>query len=331
MIALEVNQNHKGVEKMKKLKVLFFGAGVLGSLYAAKFKEAGMDVALVARGKRVEELRENGIVLQDFKTEERTTTKIRVLDGMPEKEYFDVCIVMIQRTHLTEALKDLAKNKKIPTFLFMQNKVTGPEEMVEALGRDRVMIGHCNAGGERQGQVVHYMIAEEMPLGELNGEKTERLERLAEAFKAAGFKNYFSKNIDSWKRYHVALAVPFALAMYNNDSCNYKMAENREDCRRAWRGIKEAFRVLRDRGFPVEPPKFRLIFAMPEFLVLPLFQRILKTKIADIGMARHLRNAQEEMDLLTEEFFEIADGSKVSTPVLDELRFNQNSQQQAIS
>ncbi len=316
---------------MKKLKVLFFGAGVLGSLYAARFKEAGMDVSLVARGKRVEELREKGIVLQDFKTGERTTTRVRVMDGMPEKEYFDVCIVMIQRTHLADALKDLAKNKKIPTFLFMQNTTTGPEEMVEALGRDRVMMGHCNAGGEREDHVVHYMIAAEMPLGELNGEKTERLKRLAEAFKAAGFKNYFSKNIDSWKRYHVALAVPFALAMYNNDSCNYKMAENREDCRRAWRGIKEAFRVLRDRGFPVEPPKFRLIFAMPEFLVLPLFQRVLKSKVADIGMARHLRNAGEEMGLLAEEFFAIVDRSGVSTPVLNDLRSNQDPSLRAIS
>lgn len=309
---------------MKNLKVLFFGAGVLGSLYAAKFKEAGMDVSLVARGKRVEELRENGIVLQDFKTEERTKTRVRILDGMPEKEYFDVCVVMIQRAHLTEALKDLAKNKNIPTFLFMQNEVTGPKEMVEALGRDRVMIGHANAGGERDGQVVHYMIAAEMPLGELTGEKTERLKILSEAFKAAGFKNYYSKNIDSWKRYHVALAVPFALAMYNNDICNFKMAKNKEDCRRAWRGIKEAFRVLKDRGFPVEPPKFRLIFAIPEFLILPLFQRMLRSKVADIGMARHLRNAQDEMDILAEEFFEIADRSRVSTPVLDDLRSNQN-------
>ncbi|WP_241080673.1 ketopantoate reductase family protein [Natranaerofaba carboxydovora] len=36
----------------KKMKVLFFGAGVLGSLYAAKMKEAGLDVTIVARGNR---------------------------------------------------------------------------------------------------------------------------------------------------------------------------------------------------------------------------------------------------------------------------------------
>jgi len=313
------------------MKILIFGAGVLGSLYAAKFKEAGMDVALVARGKKVNELREKGIVLQDFKTGERTTTKVRILDGMPEEEYFDACVVMIQRTHLTEALKELAKNPNIPTFVFMQNNVKGPGEMVKTLGRERVMFGHGNAGGERKDGVVYYMIAEEMPLGEMDGEKTERLEKLAEAFKNAGFKNYFSKNIDSWKRYHMGLAVPFAFAMYRNDSCNYKMAENREDCRKAWRGIKEAFRALKDRGFPVEPPKFKLIFALPEFLVIPLFQRVLKSKVADIGMARHLRNAQEEMDILAGEFLEIVDRSDVATPVLDELRSMLNSSSGAAS
>jgi len=313
------------------MKVLFFGAGVLGSLYAARFKEAGMDVALVARGKKVNELRKNGIVLQDFKTGERTTTKVRILDGMPGEEYFDACVVMIQRIHLTEALKELSKNPNIPTFVFMQNNLRGPEEMIKALGRERVMVGHGNAGGERKAGVVHYMIAEEMPLGELDGEKTERLKRIADAFKAAGFANYCSKNIDSWKRYHMALAVPFAFAMYRNEICNYKMAENREDCQKAWRGIKEAFRVLKEQGFPVEPPKFKLIFALPEFLVLPLFQRVLRTKVSDIGMARHLRNAQEEMDILAGEFFELVDRSDVATPVLDELRLTEKSSPRAVS
>ena len=35
---------------MKKMRILFFGAGVLGSLYAARLHEAGTEVILVARG-----------------------------------------------------------------------------------------------------------------------------------------------------------------------------------------------------------------------------------------------------------------------------------------
>ena len=52
------------------MKFLFFGAGVLGSLYAAKLREAGMDVTLVARGSRYEDLKKHGVVLEGFKTKE---------------------------------------------------------------------------------------------------------------------------------------------------------------------------------------------------------------------------------------------------------------------
>lgn len=36
------------------MKLLIYGAGVIGSLYAALFGEAGYDVTVYARGKRLE-------------------------------------------------------------------------------------------------------------------------------------------------------------------------------------------------------------------------------------------------------------------------------------
>ncbi len=53
---------------MGDLKYLFFGAGVLGSVYAAKLHEAGVDVTVVARDKRFADIKEHGIVLEQFKT-----------------------------------------------------------------------------------------------------------------------------------------------------------------------------------------------------------------------------------------------------------------------
>jgi len=44
---------------MKKMKYVFFGAGVLGSVYAAKLHETGADVTVVARSKRLEDIKNN--------------------------------------------------------------------------------------------------------------------------------------------------------------------------------------------------------------------------------------------------------------------------------
>ncbi len=317
---------------MRKPKVLFFGAGVLGSLYAARLKEAGKDVTLVARGSRLADIKEHGIVLEQFDTGERTTTGMRVVNQMPADEYFDFCVVLVQKNQLTSALAALKTNPHIPSFIFLNNTAEGPQEMIDALGKERVMMGHANAGGEREGHVIYYMVAEKMTLGELDGENSLRLQQIKDIFEEAGFPVEISKNIDSWKRYHVALAVPFAYAMYNNDSCNYLMAQNRADVQKCMRGIREAFQVLRTLGYPMEPPRFRWIFAIPDFLMVPLFQRVLKSHIADIGMARHLRNAREEMEQLSEEFFALVEKAGIDTPVLDELRlFADSSGQQRIS
>lgn len=45
---------------MKRQKVLFFGAGVLGSLYAARLHKAGSDVTILARGQRFKDIKEHG-------------------------------------------------------------------------------------------------------------------------------------------------------------------------------------------------------------------------------------------------------------------------------
>ena len=305
---------------MKKMKVMFFGAGVLGSLYAARLHEAGNEVTLVARGSRLEDLKKHGIVLEQFDTGERTTTKVPIIDHVPREEHFDLCVVLVQKTQLHEALTALKVNPHIPTFLFMNNTAEGPQDIIDVLGRERVMMGHANAGGERIGHVVHYMITQEMTLGELDGSKSERLQRIADTFKETGIAVEISKNVDAWKRYHVALAVPFAFAMYMNQSCNYRLSENRKDVKLCMVGIREAFNVLRTLGYPVEPPKLRYVFAIPDFLLVPLFQKVLKSKIADIGMARHLKNAREEMEQLTKEFMVLVEKSGVDTPVLDELQ-----------
>ncbi len=44
------------------MKILIYGAGVIGSLYAVLFAEAGYDTSVYARGKRLEFLKKNGLL-----------------------------------------------------------------------------------------------------------------------------------------------------------------------------------------------------------------------------------------------------------------------------
>ena len=305
-----------------KFKILVFGAGVLGSLYSARLQDAGHEVTVVARGKRYEDIKQHGIVLEYFDTGKETKTLVKVVNKMPGEEFFDFCLVPIQKTQLAEALPVLAANKQIPTFLFMVNNAEGPAEIVNDLGKERVVLGFANAGGERDGYRVRLMIAKgkAVTVGELDGIKSDRLLQIASAFRDAGIPVEFSNNIDAWLRYHVALVGPLANAMYMAGACNYKLAQNPEIIRKGLRGMREAFRVLRAHGFPVEPPSIKVVFAIPDCILVPLARKVFDSKLLDIGGARHARSARAEMAKLNEELLALAREAGIKTPHLDELQ-----------
>src|SRR5512141_3031770 len=55
------------------MKVLIYGAGVLGSIYAGHLHHAGNDVTILARGERFSILRNQGLILQNARTGEQTS------------------------------------------------------------------------------------------------------------------------------------------------------------------------------------------------------------------------------------------------------------------
>ena len=303
------------------LKVLVFGAGVLGSLYAARLADAGHDVTLVARGRRYRDLREHGVVLEYFDTGRRTTTHVRTLDAMPTEEHFDFCLVVVQKTQLAEALPVLAGNARIPTFVFMVNTAEGPQAMIDALGPERVMLGFSNAGGERDGHLVRLMEAKgkAVTLGELDGTQSERLQRIEAAFKRAGFPVEISRNPDAWLRYHVAMIAPWANGFYMAGGCNIAFSKNRKATHMALRAMREAVAVVRAHGFPLEPPMLRYLLLIPDFILVPLMQRVMASPIMDIGGKRHALAARDEMTALNEELLAMAETVGMGTPMMRAL------------
>jgi len=240
---------------------------------------------------------------------------------MPSKDYYDFCLVLVQKSQLGQALQELAVNDQIPAFLVMGNNAEGPQAIIEALGRERVLLGFPNAGGEREGHIIRLMPIKikGITIGEPDGAISERLKNIAAAFKDGDIKVEYSRNMDAWLRYHVAIVAPLAGALFMAGSYNYKLARNPRIIKKWLQGVREAFRVLKAHGFPVEPSALKFIFGMPDFILLPFIRRLLNTELMDIAGARHARNAPEEMRQLSEELIALAREAGVETPVLDEL------------
>lgn len=309
--------------------MLVFGAGVLGSFYAARLAGAGHDVTVVARGRRYRELCEHGIVLEQFDTGERTAIAVPVVDRMPTEDAFDLCLVLVRKTQLADALPVLATGAGVAAFLFMVNTAEGPQAMVDAVGRERVLLGFANAGGERDGHLVRVMEAKRkgLTLGDIDGARSDRLERVAAAFRVAGFRVEFSADMDAWLRYHVALVGPFANALYLAGADNVALANDPATVRLALRAVREAVGVVRAHGFAFEPRALRLLAWLPDAVLVPLLRRVIASPIMDIGGVRHAVAARDEMSALNEELFALARAAGIDTPAMTELRRKANSAQ----
>src|SRR5689334_7836548 len=89
------------------MRILVIGAGVIGSVYAARLLEAGHTVTLCARGRRLGELRDRGLILQDAETGRRTAYEVDAVDTT-DGVTCDLVLVAVRRDQMVGTVPLLA-------------------------------------------------------------------------------------------------------------------------------------------------------------------------------------------------------------------------------
>ena len=69
------------------MRILIYGAGVIGSLYAVLLKEAGYDTTIYARGHRLEALQNQGLLYK--KNNIIKKVDIKVIDYLHDNDIYD--------------------------------------------------------------------------------------------------------------------------------------------------------------------------------------------------------------------------------------------------
>jgi 2-dehydropantoate 2-reductase len=306
------------------VKLFVFGAGVLGSLYAAKLRQAGHDVAILARGQRAADLKAQGIVLEDAATGVRTMTVVDVVDRLEPHDAYDVIMVIVRKDQLASVLPIVRANHGTPAVLFMVNNAQGPDALIDAVGRGRVLLGFAGAGGTRVANVVRYYVLpawqQATTLGELTGERTSRLEQIATALRHAGFPVALSNHMDAWLTTHVLWTCPAAHALYMVGGSTYALARTRDAVVLWIRAVREGYHAMRALGMPITPAILWVFELIPEPLFVAFLGRLLDTPTAELVIAGHANAARAEYIQLGDEFRALAQRAGVSTPAFDRLR-----------
>jgi 2-dehydropantoate 2-reductase len=161
------------------------GAGAIGSVLGAHLARAGHSVAMLARARRAEQVRAQGLRitgLAEFATPVETLTDPRQLRGAR------VLIVAMKTPGTAEALADL-RHAHIEVALSIQNGPLKNELLAGVFGESRVLGALADTSGEllASGEVVFTRDVNIM-LGELSGEISERARRIANDIDASGVR-----------------------------------------------------------------------------------------------------------------------------------------------
>jgi ketopantoate reductase len=308
------------------MNILIYGAGPLGSLFAVRLVEAGHQVSVLARGQRLKELQEHGVVIQDSISGAIETAQVQLVETLEQDDAYDLIMVVMRKNHALKILPLLAANRNSPNVLFMMNNAGGQDVLIEALGKERVMVGFPYPGGERDGHIMHVVPVNEnknwtLPIGEVDGRITERAHNIAEILRSMrGYDVEIRTDMDAWLKYHVAVVVPgLAAGLYAADTDLERMGRTPDALILAVRGMKEAVRSLKKAGVSPSPAPLGLLEYMPEPLMVWLLKRASTTKLLKVGGEGHARAARDEMKLLAEELITLLHQSGVQTPLLNQL------------
>jgi 2-dehydropantoate 2-reductase len=301
------------------VKVLVYGAGVIGTLYGGRLADAGHSVTVVARGRRLADICEHGLVLEDIAHHRRWTAPVETAARLGPDEEHDLALITVRRDQLASALPELAANKRIPILLFMLNNPTGSAGLAEGLGRHRVMLGFPGAGGTRNGHVVGYAMIAQQPtmLGEFEGRRTARLRKIAKAFRNAGLPTKICGDMDAWLKAHAFFVTAMCGAIYLAGGDCRNLSRDSAALRLMTKGVREGFAAVRALGLTVRPFSLRVLFTwLPDAFAVGYWRRFLAAEMADYVFGRHAQTAAPEMRDVAGDCRSLLEMSGVEAPSL---------------
>lgn len=262
------------------MRVLFFGAGALGTLFAAKLCAAGHDVSVLARGERLSAIQREGLRIRQRTKGETVSFRPEAVSRVAHEVPYDLVVVLVRRTQVDDVLRTIAKGHD-GDVLVMVNEARGYDTWRGILG-SRLLVGFAGAIATLDASgVLVYDIApgalQPTVVGEPDGRLTDRVLRVASAFRAAGFPVKVRRDMEAWQRTHAAWITPFMLVS-TAAARDAKTLTTTERVRTWVSATREALVAVEASGMSVVPFSFRLAAAIPSAITARVLGCALRTR-----------------------------------------------------
>jgi 2-dehydropantoate 2-reductase len=129
---------------MSHVEYAILGAGAIGSILGAHLVRAGHTVAMLARGRRAQQIRTEGLRIAGLVN---FSTPVQVIEHPSGLQSADVLIVATKAIDTAASLAPL-RGARIGSAFSIQNGIMKNDLLADAFGRDRVLGALANISGE---------------------------------------------------------------------------------------------------------------------------------------------------------------------------------------
>lgn len=287
------------------MRILVYGAGVLGGNLANNLYHAKGNVTLLARGKWAETIRQNGLIVKHKFNPRATVSHLPVITELRPEDVYDIIFVVMRYTQLDSVLDSLRANGT-KNIVFVGNNVRA-RDYAALLPEKNVLFAFSLSAGHRGTDRIEGIDLKKITIGQLkDSHSNEALIR--QIFEGTSYQVVYEPNMEDYLLCHAAFVIPAALACYYADGDLRRLKKNKAYLNRLIDANIEGYRAIERAGHEILPRSDSKYESISYRRTCYLFFKLMcATPLGKICASDHAMNAVDEMSALNRDmkrFFE---------------------------
>lgn len=258
------------------MKSLIVGSGVIGTIYGWALSEAGVDVTHFVRQGKCENSR-RGLaldILDERKGHKKYNTPLyipRCTESISSSDMYELVIVPTNSYQVEQAVCTILPHAPDAVFLIFAANWEGTDSLDRLLPRERYLMGYPDGGGTIRNGVYWTNLGPEVHLGEVDGQRSQKLERVEKLFVSADMEPDIQDNILHWLWLHNAMSIGIwaGFAKYREVE---PFLKDRHLLIQCYQSTRELLGLCRQRGINLRQYPETVTFRLPTWLFIILFR-----------------------------------------------------------
>ena len=280
------------------MRILVYGAGVIGANLAADLFASGKDVALLARGPWADTLEKNGLTVKPAFSLRKRTYPIPIIRELKSDDIYDVIFVVMRFTQLDGVIPALLNNASKNVAL-IGNDPCAPAYREKLKGKN-VLFGFYMAAGHREPDRVVSISLKKITIGQLRDDPVNEA-LIHSIFGGTKIKAIYQPNMEDYLLCHAAFVTPIGFACYHCDGDLKKISRDKAYLNQIIDANIEGYQAIENAGHEILPASDKDYHSEKyRKLCYRVYRIMCGTVIGKVCASDHAMNAVEEMGAVNE-------------------------------